>query len=419
MTAAADAPTDVRPFRVAVPDAELDDLRSRLARTRWPDPETVPDWSQGVRLENAQGAGRVLGARVRLAPLRVRAERLPAVPDHDRRARHPLPPRPVPEPRRDAPAPHPRLAELGRRLPGADRPAHRPGRARRRRSTTRSTSSSRRCPGSGSPGSRPRPAGTSPASPRAWAELMRRLGYDRWTAHGGDWGAAVTTALGRPATRGPARHPPEHAVRVPEPDPRRRSPPRSAARWTGWPSTPARSAGRTTCRARRPETVGVRAGRLAGRPGGLDLREVPVQDRQPGARRGRPRPRRHARHDLAVLVHQQRRVVRPHLLGEPHGDHGRSEARAARRGDRVPARHPAAAAELDRGRVQRPRPLRARPSGAATSPRSSSPGSSSTSSAPGCGASGTRPPSAQTLGPVRDGRGRRGPARPRPRRPGR
>ena len=30
----------------------------------------------------------------------------------------------------------------------------------------------------------------------AWAELMRRLGYERWAAHGGDWGAAVTTALG-------------------------------------------------------------------------------------------------------------------------------------------------------------------------------------------------------------------------------
>jgi hypothetical protein len=46
--------SDLRPFRVAVPDAELDDLRQRLARTRWPDPETVDDWSQGVRVENAR-----------------------------------------------------------------------------------------------------------------------------------------------------------------------------------------------------------------------------------------------------------------------------------------------------------------------------------------------------------------------------
>src|SRR5499427_4148539 len=43
----------VRPFTVAVADSEIDDLKQRLARTRWPDPETVPNWSQGVRLKNA------------------------------------------------------------------------------------------------------------------------------------------------------------------------------------------------------------------------------------------------------------------------------------------------------------------------------------------------------------------------------
>src|SRR5215208_5605202 len=40
----------VRPFRVAVPQADLDDLRRRLAATRWPDKETVTDDSQGVPL---------------------------------------------------------------------------------------------------------------------------------------------------------------------------------------------------------------------------------------------------------------------------------------------------------------------------------------------------------------------------------
>lgn len=37
----------VRPFTVSIPDSEIDDLKQRLARTRWPDPETVGDWSQG------------------------------------------------------------------------------------------------------------------------------------------------------------------------------------------------------------------------------------------------------------------------------------------------------------------------------------------------------------------------------------
>ncbi len=44
----------IRPFTVAVPDAEIQDLKQRLARTRWPSAETVSDWSQGVRLQNAQ-----------------------------------------------------------------------------------------------------------------------------------------------------------------------------------------------------------------------------------------------------------------------------------------------------------------------------------------------------------------------------
>jgi Epoxide hydrolase N terminus len=44
----------VRPFTVAVAGSEIDDLKQRLARTRWPNRETVPDWSQRVRLENAK-----------------------------------------------------------------------------------------------------------------------------------------------------------------------------------------------------------------------------------------------------------------------------------------------------------------------------------------------------------------------------
>ncbi|HZX71320.1 MAG TPA: epoxide hydrolase N-terminal domain-containing protein, partial [Rhodanobacter sp.] len=55
MTATTPAPSAlVRPFIVAIADSEIDDLKQRLARTRWPNPETVPDWSQGVRLENAK-----------------------------------------------------------------------------------------------------------------------------------------------------------------------------------------------------------------------------------------------------------------------------------------------------------------------------------------------------------------------------
>jgi hypothetical protein len=40
----------VRPFRIDVPEEALADLRRRVAATRWPDRETVPDRSQGARL---------------------------------------------------------------------------------------------------------------------------------------------------------------------------------------------------------------------------------------------------------------------------------------------------------------------------------------------------------------------------------
>jgi epoxide hydrolase len=39
------------PFRIEVGDDVLRDLRDRLHRTRWPEPETVGDWSQGVPLD--------------------------------------------------------------------------------------------------------------------------------------------------------------------------------------------------------------------------------------------------------------------------------------------------------------------------------------------------------------------------------
>ncbi|MEZ5558227.1 MAG: epoxide hydrolase N-terminal domain-containing protein [Pseudomonadales bacterium] len=42
--------SDVRPFKIAIPDSELADLRARLALTRFPEKETPDDWSQGVPL---------------------------------------------------------------------------------------------------------------------------------------------------------------------------------------------------------------------------------------------------------------------------------------------------------------------------------------------------------------------------------
>ena len=44
----------IRPFNVKIPDADLKDLRKRIATTRWSDKETVPDQSQGAQLAKVQ-----------------------------------------------------------------------------------------------------------------------------------------------------------------------------------------------------------------------------------------------------------------------------------------------------------------------------------------------------------------------------
>jgi hypothetical protein len=45
---------EIRPFRVEISDAAIDDLRERLARTRWPEKEPVDDWSMGIPLAYVQ-----------------------------------------------------------------------------------------------------------------------------------------------------------------------------------------------------------------------------------------------------------------------------------------------------------------------------------------------------------------------------
>ncbi len=46
----AETAIEIRPFRVETPEDEIDDLRRRIAATRWPSKELVPDRSQGVQL---------------------------------------------------------------------------------------------------------------------------------------------------------------------------------------------------------------------------------------------------------------------------------------------------------------------------------------------------------------------------------
>ena len=124
----------IRPFRVDVPQAELDDLRRRIAATRWPEQETVADASQGVQLATMQKLARYWATDYDWRKVRGEAERPAAVHHRDRRARHPLHPRALEARERAAGHRHARLAGLDHRAAEDHRSADQSDGARRERS---------------------------------------------------------------------------------------------------------------------------------------------------------------------------------------------------------------------------------------------------------------------------------------------
>ena len=211
--------TEIRPFRVDMPDEAITDLRRRIAATRWPSQELVADRSQGVQLATLQELARYWAHRLRLARVRGEAERAAAVHDRDRRGRHPLHPRQVAARERAAADHDARLARLGHRVARGRRPAHRPDRARRlrrRRVRPRAAVPARlrllRRAGRGRLGSRPRRTGLGGADAPPRLRPLRRPGRRR--------GRQRHRHAGPPGTRGAARHPPQ-----PAPDGAGRPPP--------------------------------------------------------------------------------------------------------------------------------------------------------------------------------------------------
>ena len=195
------AATAVRPFRVEVPDEELADLRRRLAGTRWPDPETVPDQSQGAQLSRLQGLVRYWGTDYDWRRAEAKLNALPQfITEIDGldihfihvRSRH-----------QDALPlivthgwPGSVLELLKVIEPLTDPTAH--GGAAQDAFHLVIPS----LPGYGF-SARPQAPGWDPDRiARAWDELMKRLGYTRYVAQGGDWGAVVTEAMGRQAPAG-------------------------------------------------------------------------------------------------------------------------------------------------------------------------------------------------------------------------
>src|SRR5215472_4054862 len=216
--AAADDST-IRPFKINVSEQVIVDLRRRLAATRWPDKETVTDQSQGVQLVKLQELVGYWGSGYDWRKVEARLNALPqflttidGVDIHfiQVRSRHPnaMPviithgwPGSVIE----------QLKLIG---PLTDPTAH-GGRTEDAFDVVIPS-----LPGFGFSG-RPTVTGWDPDHiARAWAELMKRLGYTRYVAQGGDWGTPISSAMARQAAPGllgihinlPATVPPEVAA---------------------------------------------------------------------------------------------------------------------------------------------------------------------------------------------------------------
>ncbi|MCX4163641.1 MULTISPECIES: epoxide hydrolase family protein [Paraburkholderia] len=185
----------IESFSVHVPQSLLDDLKQRLETTRWPDRETVQDWSQGVPLErmksvveywrtsydwrsvektlNSFAQFRTLIDGLGIHFLHVRSphpDALPIVLTHG--------------------WPGSVIEFLKVIRPLTDPTSH-GGSAKDAFHVVVPS-----LPGFGF-SDKPTTSGWNiPRIAQAWAQLMKKLGYARWVAQGGDFGAGVTTALG-------------------------------------------------------------------------------------------------------------------------------------------------------------------------------------------------------------------------------
>jgi pimeloyl-ACP methyl ester carboxylesterase len=201
MSSTVETATETRPFHFEIPEEQIDDLRRRIAATRWPSKELVSDRSQGVQLGPLQELARYWAtdydwrkAEAKLNALPQFTTEIDGVEIHfiHVRSRHEnaLPlimthgwPGSVME----------LLDTIG---PLTDPTAH-GGDAEDAFDLVLPS-----LPGYGFSGE-PTEVGWDPGrTARAWAELMHRLGYARYVAQGGDLGAIVTDVMGRQAPEG-------------------------------------------------------------------------------------------------------------------------------------------------------------------------------------------------------------------------
>jgi pimeloyl-ACP methyl ester carboxylesterase len=190
--------TEIRPFRVDFPEEEVAELRRRIAATRWPERETVTDDSQGVPLATMQELARYWAADYDWRACEAELNALPQfMTEIDGLDIHFIHARSQHEDALPLIVTHGWPGSVIEQLKIIDLltnpAAHGASGADAFHLVIPSL------PGYGF-SAKPASTGWDPArTARAWVVLMKRLGYTRFVAQGGDWGAAVTQAMGEQA----------------------------------------------------------------------------------------------------------------------------------------------------------------------------------------------------------------------------
>ncbi|MEU2492471.1 epoxide hydrolase family protein [Streptomyces sp. NPDC007883] len=188
------ATTAIRPFTFEFTDAELDDLRARIEATRWPEKETVTDQSQGTQLATLRELARYWATEYDWRTVETRLKALPHyITEIDGLDIHFIHVRSKHEDALPLIVTHGWPGSVIEQLkiiePLADPTAHGGAASDAFHLVIPSM------PGYGFSG-KPTTKGWGPDRiARAWGELMNRLGYTRYAAQGGDWGAVITDTM--------------------------------------------------------------------------------------------------------------------------------------------------------------------------------------------------------------------------------
>jgi pimeloyl-ACP methyl ester carboxylesterase len=185
----------IRPFQVNVPEAELTELRRRINATKWPERETVADATQGVQLATMQALARYWGTEYDWRKVEARLNALPQfITEIDGLDIHFIHVRSQHEDALPLIVTHGWPGSVIEQIKIID-PLTNP--------TAHGASASDAfhlvipsMPGYGFSGKPTTPGWDPDRIARAWVVLMNRLGYKKFVAQGGDWGALITDLMG-------------------------------------------------------------------------------------------------------------------------------------------------------------------------------------------------------------------------------